>query len=94
VSHRSERRDQVLAVGGTGSFTASLVAADGRVYFTSEEGEVVVIAAGREPRVPARSELGAPALATPAIAGGMIVFRTAEELIGVGFTASAGKPAR
>jgi len=65
-----------------GRFTASPVAADGRIYFTSEGGDVIVIEGDRE----FRSELGAPTLATPAIANGMIVFRTVKELIGVGFT--------
>ena len=49
-----------------GRFTASPVAADGRIYYTNEDGGVLVIAAGREFEVLAESELGASTLASPA----------------------------
>jgi len=68
-----------------GSFTASPVAADGHIYFTSEEGHVIVLQAGREFKTIATSELDSAALATPAISDGHIVFRTVKQLIGVGF---------
>lgn len=72
-----------------GRYTASPVAADGRIYFTNESGDVVVIAAEREFRVLAQSELDAPTLATPAISNGMIVFRTVKELVGIGLSGGA-----
>lgn len=69
-----------------GPFTASPVAADGRIYFTNENGDVMAIKAGREFEILAKSELGASTLATPAISNGMLVFRTVKELIGIGFS--------
>ncbi|MEM9596437.1 MAG: PQQ-binding-like beta-propeller repeat protein [Acidobacteriota bacterium] len=69
-----------------GKYTASPVAADGRIYFTAEDGDVTVIQAGRTLKVLAESELGSASLATPAISNGTIVFRTVEGLVGVGFT--------
>ncbi len=72
-----------------GRYTASPVAADGRIYFTAEDGVVTVVEAGREFRVLTRNELGAPALATPAISAGKIVLRTVRELIGVGWAGGA-----
>ena len=50
-----ERRyRQRLGPGGSG-FTASPVAADGKVYFTSEDGEVYVVRAGRVVSVGSRT---------------------------------------
>ncbi|MEM8933656.1 MAG: PQQ-binding-like beta-propeller repeat protein, partial [Acidobacteriota bacterium] len=68
-----------------GRFTASPVAADGRIYFTAEDGDVTVVQAGRTFRVLARSTLDATSLATPAISDGLLIFRTVKGLIGVGF---------
>ena len=34
-------------VGGGGSFAASPIAADGRLYFANENSEVIVVRAGR-----------------------------------------------
>lgn len=60
---------------GQEGFTGSPVAGAGRVYFTSEEGEVVVLAARPEFEVLARSSLGEVCLTTPAVAEGAFVFR-------------------
>lgn len=48
----------------TTGFTASPVASNGRVYVTSEEGEVFVVKAGAEFVVLGRSALGETGLAT------------------------------
>ena len=60
-------------VGGV--YTASPVAADGKVYLVSEDGETIVLAAGRTPTVLARNKLNARQLASPAIAGGRLFIR-------------------
>jgi len=66
------------------SCSASLVAADGKIYCPVEQGTVYVIKAGPKLETLAKNELGAPCLATPAISQGVIYFRTSESLIAVG----------
>jgi len=85
---KSGRRlyQQRLGEGGSG-FTASPVAADGKVYFTSEEGEVFVLKAGPAFELLARNRLGEVALATPAVSEGVLFFRTRGHLIAVGGSA-------
>ena len=64
-----------------GSFTASLVAADGRIYALEEQrGRVYVVAAADAFQVIAENDLGDRILATPAIAGGELFVRTASSL--------------
>ena len=62
------------------TFTASLVAADGRLYATSERGKVYVFAAGDEARLLAENDLGEKCLATPAVADGELLIRTKKHL--------------
>jgi len=68
---------------GTTGFTASLVAADGKVYFTSEDGDVFVVKAGRTFELLAKNPLGDFAMATPAISDGTLYFRTGSAVIAV-----------
>jgi outer membrane protein assembly factor BamB len=65
-----------------GSFSASPVAADGRVYVASEDGQVFVVRAGESFELLAVNEMGEPCLATPAISGDMLVVRTKSYLYG------------
>jgi outer membrane protein assembly factor BamB len=67
-----------------GVYSASPVAADGRIYLVSEDGETTVIAPGRTPKIIARNRLNARLLASPAIAGGRLFFRTDDALYAVG----------
>jgi outer membrane protein assembly factor BamB len=67
-----------------GSFSASPVAADGRLFFTSEEGEVFVVRAGPKFELLATNATGGITMATPAISDGLIIFRTLKEVIAVG----------
>lgn len=78
---------QRLGEGGSG-FTASPVGADGKVYFTSEEGEVFVVKAGPDFELLARNRLGEVALATPAVSEGVLFFRTRGHLMAVGGSAT------
>jgi outer membrane protein assembly factor BamB len=66
------------------AYSASPVAADGRLYFTSEEGDIHVVKAGPEYELLATNSMGEVCLATPAIADGMIFVRTAKHLFGIG----------
>jgi len=61
-------------------YSASPVAADGKVYLVSEDGETIVIEAGRTPRVLSRNKLIERQLASPAVAGGRLVIRSDEAL--------------
>ena len=61
-------------VGGT--YSASPVAADGRVYFFSEDGLTTVIEAGRTFKVLATSQLDEGFMASPAVAGRAWFLRT------------------
>jgi outer membrane protein assembly factor BamB len=72
-----------------GSFTASPVAGDGKVYFASEDGEVVVLTAGPTFERLAVNSMGALILATPAIAPNMIIFRTQRHVVAVAETPAA-----
>ena len=71
-----------LARGNTG-FTASAVAGDGKIYYTSEVGDIVVVKAGAEHQVLATNPLDEITMATPAISEGVLYFRTAEHLIAI-----------
>jgi outer membrane protein assembly factor BamB len=62
-----------LEVGS--GFSASPVAADGKLYFASEDGDVFVVRAGRRYELLARNPLGEPLLASPAISDGMLFVR-------------------
>jgi outer membrane protein assembly factor BamB len=76
-------------LGGTGGYTASPVAADGKLYFTSEESGVRVVKAGPQFELLAVNPMGEVCMATPAIADGMLFVRTQHHLYGIGRTDAA-----
>ncbi len=78
-----QRFRERLGDGSTG-FTASLVAGDGKLYATSEEGSVHVLAAGTSFELVAKNELGETCMATPAISDGVLFWRTRGHLLAVG----------
>jgi outer membrane protein assembly factor BamB len=65
-------------------FSASQVAADGRLYLASEDGDVYVVRAGHDYRLLGVNPVGELMMATPAVAGGMIVLRTRDRVIAIG----------
>ena len=67
-----------------GNFSASPVAADGRIYFVSDEGDTTVIEAGPTFRILARNPLGEKVQASPAISQGQIFIRTERTLFCLG----------
>jgi outer membrane protein assembly factor BamB len=67
-----------------GVFSASPVAGGGHIYFVSENGETVVLKAGRAPQVLARNALGERAVASPAISKGQIFIRTDNHVFAIG----------
>ncbi|MDP7249404.1 MAG: PQQ-binding-like beta-propeller repeat protein [Planctomycetota bacterium] len=62
-------------------FTPSPVAADGKLYFTSELGEVFVLQTGKEFKLLAKNSMGEICMATPAISEGKLYFRTRGHLV-------------
>jgi len=77
--------------GGGEGFTASPVAANHKLYYTGEQGDVFVLEAANQFKVLAQNKLGGLCLSTPAISEGMLFFRTTEKLVAVGFTKSTNK---
>lgn len=65
------------------AFTASGIAADNKIYFSSEEGDVYVLQAGPTFKVLAKNPLKDVCMATPAISENMLYFRTQHFLIAV-----------
>lgn len=72
-----------LSQAGTG-FTASAVAGDGKVYFTGEEGDIVVIEAARTLKILARNSMAEVCMATPALSEGRLYFRTRDHVVCIG----------
>ena len=65
-------------------FSSSPVAADGRLYFASEDGEVFVVRAGPKFELLSTNPMGEVIMATPAISGGAIFVRTLHHLFAIG----------
>ena len=57
------------------SFSASPVAADGKLYLASEDGDVFVVKAGRQYELLSKNVMGQPLMATPALTQGMLIVR-------------------
>ena len=74
--HFSER----LTSGNQG-FTASPVSDGRHLYFTSEVGNVFVVGAQTEFATVSTNSLGETSMATPAISGGSLFFRTRGNLV-------------
>ena len=70
--------------GGGSGFTASPVAADGKLYYTSEYGEIYVVKADRKFEIVAINDMEIECMATPAISEGVIFWRTRNEIVAVG----------
>jgi outer membrane protein assembly factor BamB len=71
-------------VGMGGAFSASPIAADGRLYIASEDGEVFVVAADPDLTVIAKNDMKEVIMATPAISDGLLVVRTLGHVYGIG----------
>jgi outer membrane protein assembly factor BamB len=72
-------------LGATGDgFTASGVGAQDRLYFPSERGKVFVVKPGDTFSVTATNDLGETCMATPAISGSVIYFRTRHHVMAIG----------
>jgi hypothetical protein len=72
--------DQRRIAPDSGGFSASPVAANGRLYFASEDGVVYVVRAGKEFELLARNDMKEMCLATPALTGDLLIVRTRAHL--------------
>jgi outer membrane protein assembly factor BamB len=71
-----------LGSGGDG-FTASPAASRDRIYFTSEQGAVYVVKPGPVFNVIATNQMGEVCMATPAISGETLFFRTQGKVVAI-----------
>ncbi len=67
-----------------GNYSSSLVRANDKIYCSSMDGEVVVLAAEKEFKELGRTSLGEGIRSTPAIANGRMYFRTISHLMSIG----------
>jgi outer membrane protein assembly factor BamB len=74
---------QRLPLVGSG-FSASPIAADGKIYLSNEDGEILVIAAGEKFNVIATNSIGELLMATPALSDGVMYVRSAGSLFAIG----------
>jgi len=77
------RHSRLRLGGGRVGFSASPVAGDGKVYVTSEEGDVHVLRAGKDCETLATNKMGEICMATPALARGMLFFRTRHHVVAI-----------
>ena len=68
----------------TGTYSASPVLADGKIYATSEDGVTTVFTAGPKFETLAENDLDGYTLSSPAISGGHIYIRTTQFLYSIG----------
>jgi len=75
-------------------FSASPVAADGKLYLSGEDGDVFVVKAGPEFELITRNPMGQSLMATPAISQGMMFVRGERDLFAIGSGAASSAKAR
>jgi outer membrane protein assembly factor BamB len=69
-------------------FSASPVAADGKIYLSNEDGEMIVVKAGKEFEHIATNAMGELLMATPALSEGVLYVKAASHLFAIGRRAS------
>jgi outer membrane protein assembly factor BamB len=74
---------QRLPLVGSG-FSASPVAADGKLYLSNEDGEMLVIEAGAAFKLVATNSIGEMLMATPALSDGVMYVRGVSSLFAIG----------
>ena len=71
-------------MGEGGAYTASPVAADGKIYYTSEDGDVFVVRAGPVYELLAKNQIGEVCMASPAISEGRLFIRAEHHVFAIG----------
>ncbi|HBY62662.1 MAG TPA: serine/threonine protein kinase [Solibacterales bacterium] len=70
-------------IGKGGAYSAAPVAADGKLYFTSEDGDINVVKAGPVFELLATNAIGEVLMATPAITKDMLIVRSMGNVYGI-----------
>jgi outer membrane protein assembly factor BamB len=65
-------------------YSASPVAADGKIYLSNEDGEMIVMAAGPTFRHIATNSMSEPLMSTPALSEGVMYVRSSRTLFAIG----------
>jgi outer membrane protein assembly factor BamB len=65
-------------------FSASPVGADGKIYLSNEDGDMIVVGAGREFDHIATNSMGELLMATPALSEGVMYVKGVSHLFAVG----------
>ncbi|MBI1791002.1 MAG: PQQ-binding-like beta-propeller repeat protein [Acidobacteria bacterium] len=81
---KSGERVYQQRVAQGGAYSASPVAADGKLYLTSEDGDIHVLRAGPKYELLATNPVGEVLMATPAITPGMLIVRGEHHVFGIG----------
>jgi outer membrane protein assembly factor BamB len=77
-------------IGDTGgSYSASPIASDGKIYLASEDGDMFVVKAGPKYELLAKNPMGEVMMASPAISEGLILIRARSTLFCIGERPSA-----
>ncbi len=76
-------------VGRGGSFSGSGIAADGRLYFTTETGTTYVVRAGRTYELLAENELDEVVMTSAAVSDGLLLIRGLQHLYALGDPSAA-----
>jgi outer membrane protein assembly factor BamB len=79
-----ERIYQERLGGKGGAFTSSPVASDGKLYLSSEDGDIFVVKAGPKYELLATNPVGEVMMATPAISDGLVIVRGVNHLFAFG----------
>jgi outer membrane protein assembly factor BamB len=69
--------------GGSSGFSASPVAGDGKIFITSEDGDVFVVKAGPAFELLATNPTGEVCMATPALSSGTVYLRTRSQVVAI-----------
>jgi len=70
-------------IGAGGAYSASPFAADGKVYFPSEDGEIYVVKAGPQYELLGTNSMGEVLMASPAVSDGVIFVRGLKHLFAI-----------
>ena len=77
-----QRYQERIPHQGSG-FSASPVAADGKIYLSSEDGDIFVVKAGARFELAGTNRIGQPLMATPAISEGVMFVRAQNDLFAI-----------
>jgi outer membrane protein assembly factor BamB len=86
-----ERIYQERLGGKGGAFTASPVASDGKVYLSSEDGDVFVVKTGPKYELLSTNPVGEVMMATPAISDGLVIVRGLKHVFAFGESVEPAK---